>query len=375
MTDRPCISPFGGVESPFFWPVCWAQSIGDEILETTEKNVKFLKEVVKNEVVRPDPEWANSNKVVYDLHTFALRDFSTKPANGEVPTLVLPPYAGHTSTIADFQKGQSLIETLLNNGLTRVFCIEWRSATDAMKDYDIDMYLAELNIAIDDLGDRVNLIGLCQGGWMASLYAARFPRQIAALVCAGSPLDTKGGDGEIERLADTLPMSFYENLVMAGGGLLRGQFMLEGFKSMHPEEHLVNKYVSLYEHIDNPDYVKRTEMFERWYQNTVDLPGRWYLQVIEQLFKENLFARGTFVGLGKNIKPQDITCPLYLLAGEKDDITPKEQVFNATDFFGTPADKVVKDLAPGGHIGLFMGSRALKDNWPKIARWMHSVSR
>jgi len=139
---------------------------------------------------------------------------------------------------------------------------------------------------------------------------------------------------------------------------------------MHPEQQMLNKYVSLYEHIDDPAYVQRTEAFERWYENTVDLPGRWYLQVIEQLFKQNLFAKGEFIALGQNAKPQSITCPLYLLAGSADDITPKEQVFNATNFFGTPENKVVKDLATGGHIGLFMGSRALKENWPKIASWL-----
>jgi len=367
-------NPFVGSESPFFWPVALALSMKKEAFETAEKNLKFFEEIVKNNIAPEKPQWASPNKIVYDLHTFTLRDFSVSPKEDESPTLILPPYAGHTSTIADFNKKQSLIEALLQNGLSRVFCIDWRSATPAMKDYDIDTYLAEINVAVCDLGDKVKLIGLCQGGWMASLYAARFPEHVKALVCAGSPLDTHAGDGVIEQLAKALPMSFYESLVAAGNGLLEGQFMLEGFKSMHPEEHLMNKYITLYENLDDPQYLKRTEMFERWYENTIDLPGRWYLQVIQQLFKENRFAKGEFVGLGKNTKPQNITCPLYLLAGAKDDITPQEQVFSAAEFFGTPADKVVKDLASGGHIGLFMGTHPLKENWPKIAAWLSRQS-
>ena len=362
--------PFAGIESPFFWPVGMALAMEKETLETAEKNLKFFKEIVKNDIIHPMPQWASPNKIVYDLHTFTLRDFSTAEKSDGIPTLVLPPYAGHTSTIADFHKKQSLIETLAQNGVTRLFATDWRSATHEMKDYDIDHYLAELHIAVGDLGGRVNLVGLCQGGWMASLYAARFPSQVASLVCAGSPLDTQAGTGGLRELANDLPMSFYENLVAAGGGLLKGQFMLEGFKSMHPEEHIVNKYVTLYEHIDDPTFLRRNEAFERWYENTVNLPGRWYLQVIQQLFKENRFAKGEFVALGRNVKPQAITCPLYLLAGTTDDITPADQVFNATKFFGTPADMVVKELTTGGHIGLFMGSHALKENWPKIAAWL-----
>ena len=94
---------------------------------------------------------------------------------------------------------------------------------------------------------------------------------------------------------------------------------------------------------------------------------------MREIFKGNLFAKGEFVALGQTVKPQAIQCPLYLLAGAKDDITPPDQVFNATNFYGTPADKVVKELAEGGHIGLFMGSHALKDNWPKIAMWLRGM--
>ena len=33
---------------------------------------------------------------------------------------------------------------------------------------------------------------------------------------------------------------------------------------------------------------------------------------------------------------------------------------------------IVKQLTPGGHIGLFMGSNTLANTWPEIARWMTS---
>ncbi|MDE2029826.1 MAG: alpha/beta hydrolase, partial [Alphaproteobacteria bacterium] len=341
-----------------------------ETVTAAEKNLKFFQEIVKTDIIKPKPEWASPNKILFDLHTFTLRDFSTAPDANEIPTLVLPPYAGHTSVIADFHAGQSLIATLMQNGLTRVYATDWRSADQTMKDYDIDNYLAELHVAVGELGGRVKLIGLCQGGWMAALYAARFPAQVAALVCAGTPLDTQAGNGGIRLLADDLPMSFYENLVLAGGGLLKGEFMLEGFKSLNPEKNTVDKYVSLYEHIDDAAYLKRTEAFESWYENTINLPGRWYLQAVKELFKENRFAKGRFKALGITVKPQTITCPTYLLGGREDDITPAEQVFNAKNFIGTPKDDIVTDMAEGGHIGLFMGSRALTANWPKIAAWL-----
>jgi len=47
----------------------------------------------------------------------------------------------------------------------------------------------------------VNLVGLCQGGWMSAMCAARFPRKVASLVLAGAPIDTDAGNGPIKRWA------------------------------------------------------------------------------------------------------------------------------------------------------------------------------
>lgn len=52
-------------------------------------------------------------------------------------------------------------------------------------------------------------------------------------------------------------MRFYEGLVRAGDGLMKGAFMLEGFKNMHPAKQYFDKFVELYDHIDDPSYVSR----------------------------------------------------------------------------------------------------------------------
>ncbi|MFA4994518.1 MAG: alpha/beta fold hydrolase [Bdellovibrionales bacterium] len=341
-----------------------------EVLESPEKSRAFFENIAKNNVVRLPLVWTTPNKIIYVRPAFTLRDFSTSYAKNEIPTLILPPYAGHASTIADFQKRQSLIETLLQKHLTRVFCIEWHAATQDTKDYDIDNYLAELHTVVKDLGGRVNLIGLCQSGWIAALYAARYPLHVAAMVCAGTPLDTLTDCGGVRELANALPTAFYENLVAAGNGLLEGRFMLEGFKSMHPDLHMMNKYISLYEYIDDHNFQHRTKAFEHWYKNTIELPGRWYLQVVQMLFKENRFAKGDMVAQGQRLKPQMVVCPTYLLAGSADDIAPKDQVFNIANSLGTPKNKIVKTLASSGHMGLFIGTRVLREKWPKIAAWL-----
>jgi polyhydroxyalkanoate depolymerase len=302
-----------------------------------------------------------------------LRDFSAAgQMHTQTPVLIDAPYAGHSSTIADYAPGQSLVETLQASGLEHVLVTDWKSATDAMKRFDIDKYLTDINTAVDHLGGSVDLVGLCQGGWMSTMYAARFPTKVRSLVLAGAPIDTDAGDGPIKRLAHSLPLSIYEEMVTAGGGRMRGQMMLAGWKSMNPEEQYLGKYLELYQHIEDKNYIRRTETFERWYENPVDLPGTYYLQAIQQIFKENRLAKGQFVGLGKRLSLKNIVCPVYLLAGSEDDITTKDQVFDAEKYLGTPKAQIIKKLASGGHIGLFMGSKTLAECWPDIARWIQS---
>lgn len=362
----PAPANFSALGVPAFWPVAMAATLVERGAELYARNVGFIDEEIKihGELC---PALATANEVRLDLRTMRLRDFG-KPAG--TPALVHAPYAGHTAMIADYQKGQSLIATLLANGIGHVALTDWKSATEDMKDLEVDNYLAELIVAIDDLGGRVNLVGLCQGGWMAAMAAARFPDKINSLVLAGSPIDTDAGNGPIRRMVRASPLSFYEELVTLGGGLMKGRFMLRGWKNMHPEQHYFQEHIDLYEHIDDPDYLAKEEAFYSWYENPIDLPGRWYLQVIQQLFKENRLAKGQFIGLGRRLELRNITCPTYLLAGAADDITTPEQVLDAEKYLGTPRDHIVRETVPGGHIGLFMGSRTLKLSWPKIAWWI-----
>lgn len=349
---------------PAFWPMAMAAALLEQGSALYATNLKFVEQEIKIHAHRR-PELATPNRVRLDLRTMVLRDYG-RP--GGLPTLVNAPYAGHTAVSADYHRGQSLVETLLANGIGHVALTDWKSATPDMKDLEIDNYLEQVLVAIDDLGGRANLVGLCQGGWVGAMIAARFPDKVNSLVLAGAPIDTDAGDGSIRRMVQASPASFYEELVGLGGGLMKGKFMLQGWKNMHPEQHYIQDHVELYEHIDDARYLAKQETFESWYENPIDLPGRWYLQVITQLFKDNRLVKGQFVGLGRQLDLRHIGCPVYLLAGADDDITTPEQVLNTARYIATAPRHIVPKTVPCGHIGLFMGARTLGEHWPAIAR-------
>lgn len=246
---------------PWFWPVELFSALTAEEFQAFRRGLDTITEAVKLDTGLV-PKFATPNRILLDLHTMRFRDFTPSDAPLQIPTIIDAPYAGHPSSIADFSNGQSLVQTLMANGVKRVYVTDWKSATPDMRDYDIDNYLAELNVVVDELGGRVNLVGLCQGGWMSAMYAARYPHKVARLVLAGSPMDTDAGHGPIREMAHNLKMADFEKLVEMGGGFMRGAFMLSAWKNMHPDVQYFGKYVDLYEHIDDPEF-NRTTIFPR----------------------------------------------------------------------------------------------------------------
>jgi poly-beta-hydroxyalkanoate depolymerase len=154
-----------------------------------------------------EPRWTTPNRIALELPSMRLREFS---ADGDhVATLVCAPLALHDASLTDFAPEHSLVAALQMAGLRNVFVTDWRSASREMRFFSIESYLADLNVVVDELGGRVNLIGVCQGGWMALVYAARYPSKIHGLVPAGAPVDINACESELSRVAQRVPTSVW----------------------------------------------------------------------------------------------------------------------------------------------------------------------
>ncbi|HLH64501.1 MAG TPA: alpha/beta fold hydrolase [Solirubrobacteraceae bacterium] len=320
---------------------------------------------------RRRPAWASPHRVRFEEPLARLRDF-TPPARARarvVPTLVLPPQAGHDSCIVDYSSQQSQMRAILDAGLERAFALDWVGATRQTRDASIDDYLEVVDRAIDEIGGPVNLIGDCQGGWLATIYAALEPQRVNTLTIAGAPVDFHAGDPVIvsamRSLAPGGNLAFYRALVAAGGGVLRGEHLLAGFIAINPDNE-IGRQLKLLANIDDEAHVARYREFEDWFKHTQAVPGAFYLWIVERLFRDNGLVAGELELRGRRVELSRIRCPLGLLGGESDHITPPAQVFALADHAATPAGEVIRDTCPGGHLGLFMGREALTRHWPAL---------
>jgi poly(3-hydroxyalkanoate) synthetase len=250
------------------------------------------------------------------------------------------------------------------------FVTDWRSAAPEARFYSIDTYLADLNVAVDAVGDKIDLIGLCQGGWMALAFAARFPNKVRRLVLAGAPVDIAAGPSVLSRLTDNLPMATFREIVQTGEGRVLGRRVLGLWGPAHPGADAIAEILQV-----TPERLAAREhrlqaRFEEWHAFTVDLPGTYYLQVVEWLYKQNRLATGRFVALGRRLDLSALCAPIYLIAARADELVAPAQVFATARCVGTPPELVRTTTAPSRHLGLFMGAATLQTMWPEIGRWL-----
>jgi poly(3-hydroxyalkanoate) synthetase len=329
-------------------------------------------------MTRKRPTWTTANEIAFETPLARLRDFSTARPSDLVPTLVLPPQAGHDSCIVDYSHEQSQMQTILASGLERAFSLDWIGATNQTAGATIDDYIEVVDRAVQHCGGHVNLIGDCQGGWLATIYAALHPDRVNTLTLAGAPIDFHAGEPVIHevlrKLAPHGDLSFYETLVAADGGVLKGTHMLAGFIMIQPADE-VARQLELLLKLNDDAHVARYRKFEDWFKYTQDIPGGFYLWIVRHLFRDNELVSGSLKIGEQHVSLASLRMPLHLLAGATDHITPPDQVFAIAALASTPPDQVYRDVTPGGHLGLFMGHQALREHWPPLLQRVLEHSR
>jgi poly(3-hydroxyalkanoate) synthetase len=353
----------------FLWPALVAASATETASSIAAHFLEFSGDAGGDHTSQ-EPEGATPNRIALELHAVRLRDFSM--VNSGVPTVLCTPLALHGAAIADLAAGHSLVAALRGAGLERLFMADWRSASADMRFVGIDEYLADLNVLVDCVGGPVDLIGLCQGGWLSLLYAGRFPAKVRKLVMAGAPIDIAARQSRLSAIAEATPLIMFQSLVNLGNGRVIGR-NIANFWGNDTDANAIRESLQTLQPIGSPEFTRLEAIFKNWNSWTIDVPGTYYLEVIEKLYKRNELAGGSFIALGQKIDLSRLRLPMYLLAGSADEVVAPEQLLAVERLVGTPPECVRHEVAPCNHLSLFMGRRTLEEYWPRIVGWLKST--
>src|SRR6267154_4877576 len=245
--------------SAFFWPALAAASAGEIASSFAAQFLGFSGDADGDHTPQ-EPEGATPSKNALELHAVRLRDFTV--AQSGVPTLLCTPLALHGAAIADLAAGHSLVAALRGAGIERLFMADWRSASAEMRFLGIDEYLADLNVLVDHVGGWVDLIGLCQGGWLSLVYAGRFPAKVRKLVMAGAPVDIAARQSELSATAEATPLTVFESLVNRGDGRLIGRNVAKLWGNDTVEADEIRESQQTLQPIGSPEFTQIETIFK-----------------------------------------------------------------------------------------------------------------
>src|ERR1700737_4353945 len=353
----------------FFWPALAAVSAG-EIASSFAAHFLGFSGDAGGDRTPQEPEGATSSKIALELHGVRLRDFTM--VRSGVPAILCTPLALHGASVADLAAGHSLVAALRAAGIERLFMADWRSASADMRFLGIDDYLADLNVLVDQVGGLVDLVGVCQGGWLSLVYAGRFPGKVRKLVMAGAPVDIAARQSRLSAIAEATPLIMFQSLVNLGNGRVIGRNIAK-FWGNDTDANGIRESLQTVQPVGSSEFTQLEATFKNWNSWTIDLPGTYYLEVIEKLYKRNELASGGLVALGQKIDLSRLRVPMYLLAGSADEVVAPEQLLAVERLVGTQPEYVRHEGAPCNPLGLFMGKRTLEEYWPRIVGWMKEV--
>ncbi|HSX92486.1 MAG TPA: alpha/beta fold hydrolase [Hydrogenophaga sp.] len=264
------------------------------------------------------------------------------------PVLVVPSWI-MKFYILDLTPADSLVRHLVAQGHT-VFMVSWRNPGSEDAGLGLDDYLrlgalAALAAVRERCpGAGVHAMGYCLGGTLlamaAALLGARGDSGLRSLTLLAAQVDFQE-PGELGLFIDDSQIAFLED-IMAERGYLDGQRMAGAFQLINSKDLVWSKLV--HEYLMGA----RTPVtpMRAWNADATRLPARMHGEYLRRLYLHNDLAEGRYRVDGEPVNLDEIRLPLYLLATERDHVSPWTSVYKLLRMARAPTRFV---LSSGGH--------------------------
>lgn len=308
-------------------------------------------------------------EIVWEDGKVKLYRFSGEAAP-EAKTPVLVAYAlVNRWEMMDLQPNRSFIRKLLSEGMD-VYLIDWGYPTkvDRYKTME-DYILGNLNDCVDYVRrshglDKINLLGVCQGGTFSLIYSALFPQKVKNLVTLVTPVDFDNEEGLLFKWAKDLDV---DAIVDGFGGIVPGDFLNTGFDLLKPMNK-ARKYMALPKTMADKGRLMNFLRMEHWVADSPAQAGETYRRFIKDMYQHNKLIKGEFELGGKAVDLKQIDMPALTIYAKDDHIVPPATTKPINELIASK-DKELMEF-PGGHIGVFVGGRSQQLLTPAIATWL-----
>ena len=342
------------------------QKIAAEVLEFNRKLTEGLQNLSE---IREIHSGVSEKDVVYQEDKMILYRYRAR-SKKQNPVPVLIVYAlVNRPYMTDIQEDRSLIRGALDAGLD-IYLIDWGYPDEADRFLSLDDYInGYIDRCVDVIRqqsgqDKINLLGVCQGGTFSLCYTSLHQDKVKNLITTVTPVDFHTGDDLLSHLARNVDV---DNTVDTLGNI-PGELLNWSFLMLKPFRLMGQKYMDLVDILDDPDKLQNFMVMEQWIHDSPDQAGEAYREFINYFYQNNALIKGELNIGGHNVNLKDISVPVLNIYARDDHLVPPD---SSRALKGLTSTKDYTEMVfPGGHIGIYVSSRAQKTLPPAIAEWL-----
>jgi polyhydroxyalkanoate synthase len=318
---------------------------------------------------------ATEKEAVYQEDKVVLYRFQPKVKEPHsIPVLIVYALVNRPYMV-DLEEGKSLVANLLEQGLD-VYLIDWGYPTRAERWLTLDDYInGYIDNCVDFLRqhhglEKINLLGICQGGTFSLCYASLHPEKVKNLIAMVAPVDFNQPDsllnvqGGCTLGADALDI----DLMVDALGNIPGEFLNLEFIMLKPQALSIQKYLDFPEIMDKEEKLLNFLRMEKWIFDSPDQAGEAYRQFLKDFYQGNKLIKGEVRLGGQRVELRNLQMPILNLYADKDHLVPPASSLALEQYVGTQ-DYTARSF-PVGHIGMYVSGKVQRDLPPAIANWL-----
>lgn len=347
-----------------------ANSVFEELKSTSEKLMKGYETLQSME----DVEVATTPKeLVFQKDKVKIyRYIRETPATCSIPVLVSFAMLNRHDVL-DLQADKSLMKKFVDLGLD-VYIMDWGYPTQADKYLTMEDYIdGYMNDAVDFVRKtnkvpKIHKMAICQAGTYSMIYASRYPEKLQSLTTYVAPFDFGSRDNMLYKWAKYIDVDAMVDSV----GTIPGEMIDSAFSMLKPSMNIA-KYLGIMDSLEDKDKMANFLRMEKWKADLPAIAGEMYRKYIKDLFRDNKLINDEFYLGGEKVDLKKMTVPYLNVYATGDTIIPNHSSIAVMDKIGTK-DKT-EYAFPGGHIGVFVGSKSQKELAPSVYKWIIDHSR
>ena len=275
--------------------------------------------------------------------------------------------------IWDLASSVSAVRYCMRAGL-HVHLLEWMPASHRNQNNGLDEYTEAISECVARIsggaaGPAPFLVGHSLGGTLAAIFTAWTPASIRGLILLGAPLCFEPATSRFrDALVSLIPPA------LSDGDPFPGSLLSFIATLASPGTFIWSRAIDAASSITDRRTLEINARVERWALDEVPLPGKLVHQIIQWLYRENRFCRGTLKVSEMLVGPSSLAVPVLAVVTMADKVAPLASVKPCIDAMPAEGVRIIQYPGEVGvglqHLGILVGRQARAHVWPEIISWI-----